>query len=254
MNARLMAMVAQPLVREAAIYAVSVPLAWAFTPPPFSWALVATLMAVALVPVLRLAPWWLLINAVFLPALVAATKLDLSPLWPFAALALLVLLYGKIWRSEVPLFFSTRRAQDALMTLLPTGRRIAFLDAGCGDGRVLAGLAAARPESCFDGVEHALGPWLAARVRCSSRKKQCRVFRGDLWGRTLAPYDVVYAFLSPAVMQRFWEKACREMRPGTLLVSAFAVPNQNSMARLDVEDAIQTQLHVWHMGLERQQP
>lgn len=254
MNARLTAIAAAPLARASATYAVSVLFAWVFTPAPLAWELVATLLSVALVPVVRLPPWWLLINAVFLPALFVVVELDLSPLWPLAALALLGLLYGRIWRSEVPLFFSSRRAQHALIKLLPTNRPIAFLDAGCGDGRVLAGLADARPESRFDGVEHAIGPWFAARLRCSGRKKQCRVFRGDLWARTLAPYDVVYAFLSPAVMQRFWDKARQEMRPGTLLVSAFAVPNQSPETRMDVGDAVHTQLHVWRMGRERRQP
>jgi hypothetical protein len=213
---------------------------------------VATLTSLALVPVVGLAPWWLVINAVFLPALIASVELDVSPVWPLAALALLMLLYGRIWRSEVPLFFSSRCAQRALAKLLPTDRPIAFLDAGCGDGRVLSGLASARPDSKFHGIEHALAPWFAARLRCSGRKEQCRVFRGDLWARTLAPYDVVYAFLSPAVMQRFWDKARREMRPGTLLVSAFGVPSVSPDERVDVEDTLRTRLHVWRMGVGRQ--
>jgi SAM-dependent methyltransferase len=237
---------AAPLTRAAAIYAVSVPFAWAVTPEPVGWEVVATLTSLALVPVVGLAPWWLVINAVFLPALLASSRLELSPAWALVALGLLVLLYGRIWRSQVPLFFSSRRAQKALARLLPAGP-IAFLDVGCGDGRVLADLAARRPESSFHGVEHALAPWFAARLRCGSRGTQCRVVRGDLWNRTLAPYDVVYAFLSPAVMDRLWEKARDEMRPGTLLVSAFAVPNVTPDEQVEVGDALQTRLHVWRM-------
>ncbi len=205
-----------------------------------------------LVPLARLGPWWLVINAVFLPALLAVLNLELPPAWSLTPLGLLVLLYGTIWRSQVPLFFSSRGAQAALADLLPLGRSISFLDVGCGDGRVLAGLAAKRPESRFEGIEHALVPWLAARLRCRTLHQQCIVHRGNLWGRTLAPYDVVYAFLSPAVMERLWQKAQREMRPGTLLVSAYCVPDVSAHERVDVADALHTRLHVWRIGLERQ--
>jgi hypothetical protein len=243
-----------PLTRAAAIYALSVPLAWALTPAGIPWELVATALTVVLVPVAGLAPWWLAINAVFLPALTTSLNLELSPFWALAVLGLLMMLYGRIWRSQVPLFFSSRRAQVALARLLPTDRPVSFLDAGCGDGRVLARLASARPDSRFEGVEHAVAPWLAARLRCSRHEHRCKVVIGNLWTRTLAPYDVVYAFLSPAVMERFWHKAQREMRPGTMLVSAFAVPNVVPHERVEVTDALRTQLHVWRIGSDTAGP
>jgi hypothetical protein len=241
-----------PLTRAAAIYCLSVPLAWTLAPRGFAWEFLAAIFALMLVPVARLGPWWLVINAVFLPALTTALKLALSPLWALAALAGLVLLYGKIWRSRVPIFFSSRRAQAALVKLLPSDRAISFVDVGCGDGRVLARLASSRPESRFEGIEHALGLWFAARLRCRSLRKQCKVLHGNLWSRTLTQYDVVYAFLSPTVMERLWDKAQREMRPGTLLVSAYGVPNVSAHEHIEVPDAFRTRLHVWRIGAERQ--
>ncbi len=243
-----------PLTRAVGINAIAAPVAWAVTPPAFAWQFVAAFLAMILAPVVGLEPWWLVINAIFLPALFTVLTLELSPAWALAALAILLLLYGRIWRSEVPLFFSTDRAQAELEKLLPSGRPISFLDVGCGDGRVLLRLAQARPESRFEGVEHAFAPWLAARFRCRTSDRHCTVHRGDLWTRSLAPYDVVYAFLSPAVMERFWDKARSEMRPGTLLVSAFGAPNVSPHERVDVDDALHTRLHVWHMGVQRPAP
>jgi SAM-dependent methyltransferase len=237
-----------PLTRAAAIYCVSVPLAWMVAPRELAWEFLAAMFALILVPIARLGPWWLVINAIFLPALIAALKLELSPLWALAALAVLVLLYGRIWRSGVPIFFSSRTAQAALAQLLPPDRSISFLDVGCGDGRVLARLASGRPDSRFEGIEHALGLWFAARLRCRRLRTHCRVIRGNLWSRTLTQYDVVYAFLSPSVMERLWEKAQREMRPGTLLVSAFGVPNVSAHEHIEVPDAFRTRLHVWRIG------
>ena len=243
-----------PLMRVAAIYGMSVPLAYALAPEGLAWEFLASTFALLLVPVMRLPAWWLVINAVFLPALSAGLTLQLSPVWALAALALLVLLYGKIWRSRVPILFSSGRAQTALAKLLPADRSISFLDIGCGDGRVLSRLASGRPDSRFEGIEHAPALWFAARLRCGRHGQQCKVVRGNLWSRTLAPYDVVYAFLSPVVMERLWHKAQREMRPGALLVSAFAVPNVSPHQRVEVSDALGTCLNVWRIGTDRPGP
>jgi hypothetical protein len=243
-----------PLPRLAAIYALSIPVALAVTPHGFQWEIVAALCAVMLVPLAGLAPWWLAINAVFLPAISAALTLELSPLWALGGLALLALFYGALWKSRVPLFFSSARMQQALAAILPPDRPIAFLDVGCGDGRVLARLAADRPDSRFDGIELAPGPWLLARMRCWSLQARCNVSRTDLWRRSLVSYDVVYAFLSPAVMERLWTKASREMRAGTLLVSAFGIPGVPADDTFDTGDLMGTQLHVWRMGADRKAP
>lgn len=246
-----MTRLAAPLPRLALIYALSIPAALLVTPRWLPWEIVAALGAVLLVPLAGLAPWWLAINAMFLPALSAALRLDLSPLWALGALALLALAYGTIWRSRVPLFFSSVRAQGALAKLLPADRPIALLDLGCGDGRVLSRLAAQYPRSRFDGIEMAFAPWLVAWLRCRGMKERCSIARADFWARSIGNYDVVYAFLSPAVMERLWGKACREMRPGTLLVSGFAVPGVAPDASFDTGDLVGTQLHVWRMGAER---
>lgn len=236
-----------PLGKLAAIYAVSVPLALMITPAGLSWDTVAAVCAMGLGWMAGLAPWWLVINALFLPALAWTLTLELSPLWALAGLVMLVLVYGRIWSSRVPLFFSSARAQAALIGLLPAGAQ-SFLDVGCGDGRVLVRLAAGRPDSRFTGVEQALVPWMLARLRCWASGGRCAVERGDLWKHDLASYDVVYAYLSPAVMPEFWKKAQSEMRPGALLVSAFAVPQATASRCIEIDDAVGTRLHVWRIG------
>ncbi len=237
-----------PLPRVAAAHAIGVPLALVLTPAGLPWIGAAAAFAAALGWLFGLAPWWLVINAVFLPALAWGLTLDISPLWALAALVALLLVYGSIWVSRVPLFFSSSRAQHALVDLLPKDEPVAFLDAGCGDARVLASLAEARPDSRFVGIEHALVPWLLARFRCWKNDVQCYVHHGDLWGHGLTPYDVVYAYLSPAVMPRFWEKARREMRPGTLLISAFEVPGITGARQVETGDRMGTRLHVCRIG------
>jgi hypothetical protein len=237
-----------PLVRVAAAHAIGVPLALMLAPAGLPWEALAAALAVALGCVFGLAVWWVAINALFVPLLSLSLEVNLSPLWACAALALLLLVYGRIWASRVPLFFSSASAQDALRSLLPRDRPIAFLDAGCGDARVIEHLATARPDSRFEGIEHALVPWLMARLRCWKHEGAYYVRRGDLWGHGLTQYDVVFAYLSPAVMLRFWEKASREMRPGSLLVTAFAVPGVDAGPCIEVGDRMNTRLHVCRIG------
>jgi hypothetical protein len=60
--------------------------------------------------------------------------------------------------------------------------------------------------------------------------------------------DIVYAFLSPRVMPRLWQKAQAEMRPGTLLVSSsFPVPDAIPEQVIDVPDRRGTRLFCYRL-------
>jgi hypothetical protein len=115
---------------------------------------------------------------------------------------------------------------------------------------VLRRLAATRPDCRFEGIEQALVPWLMARVRCWAARAECRIRRGNLWKLDLGEYDIVYAYLSPAVMPEFWAKARQEMRPGALLVSAFAIPGLEPTRSVEIDDTMRTRLHVWRVSPE----
>lgn len=236
-----------PFGQIAATYFLAVPLGWLAAGAGLPWDTSVGAFAAGAGWLIGLAPWWLAINALFVPALSFGLALDISPLWGLASFAALVLVYGGIWKSRVPLFFTTRRAVGALAALLPAGP-IRFLDLGCGDARVVTRLARRRRDSRFEGVEQALVPWLMGWLRTHLSGADCAVARGDLWSADLSRYDVVYAYLSPAVMPALWDKARREMRPGSRLVSAFGVPGVAPDESIDVGDALRTRLSVWRMG------
>src|SRR5215207_10067900 len=99
-----------PLLTLAAIHAASVAFAWVVTPAGWAWQVVAAAVAVSLSAVARMPAWWLAINAVFVPVLSWGLTLKISPLWALGALSVLMLVYGRIWKSRVPLFFSSGRA------------------------------------------------------------------------------------------------------------------------------------------------
>ncbi len=140
------------------------------------------------------------------------------------SLVLLALIYGGGVLTRVPLYNSNAVAWQALLDLMPPKTQT-FVDLGAGLGGVLAFLAQRRPELRLLGVEASPLVWLWAWWRTRPHRSHCAVHLGSLWSVDLAPFDLVFAFLSPAPMPRLWAKACGEMRPGTLLVShSFEIP------------------------------
>jgi len=199
----------------------------------------------ALIAFRRHAPrWWLPIHLGFVPLVVIVQALDIPPIWFLAAFVLLLLVFWRTDKSRVPLYLTNRDTARALLKLLPTapGR---IIDLGCGDGGLLRRLALARPDCHFSGIEHAPLTWLVARLRMLGLNN-ASVRHGDFWHESLEPYDLVYAFLSPAPMPRLWEKACAEMGTGALLVSnSFTVPDVLPAASVAVGDRRATHLYLY---------
>lgn len=167
--------------------------------------------------------WWRLIHLVFMPLSVWVHGL-LLPVWIWpTGLVLLLLIFGWTGFSRAPLYLTDRTSYAAVLQLLPE-QPCRMADLGCGDGALLRALAKARPECVFVGIEQAplwwFWAWLAARGL-----PNLHIVRGDIWRHSLAGYDLVYAFLSPAPMQRLWQKANVEMSSGAQLISnRFPVP------------------------------
>lgn len=193
---------------------------------------------------MRSPPWWLLIHLGFLPLAVIVRGLEL-PVWTWPlGLLLLVLIFWRNDRNRVPLYLSSRKSAERLLQLLPV-QPCRVLDLGCGDGRLLRHLARSRPDCRFVGVEYAPLPWLWASLAGKSLPN-LETRRQDFWSISLAEFDLIYAFLSPAPMSRLWLKASREMRPETRLVSnSFPVPDVTEDERIAVNDRSMTYFYVY---------
>jgi SAM-dependent methyltransferase len=143
------------------------------------------------------------------------------PAWVWLVLlGLLVLAYPvHAWR-DAPVFPTPRGALVDLPRHAPLpaseARRVPqVLDAGCGMGDGLIELHAAYPLAQVHGIEWS---WLW-RVVAALRCPWARVRRGDMWAQSWADFDLVYVFQRPETMPRAMDKARREMRPGSWLVS-----------------------------------
>ncbi len=167
-----------------------------------------------------------------LSLLVSGAASGLSPWWWLLPLALLLLLYPLgAWR-DAPLFPTPAGALEGLaqhVQLKPSAR---VVDAGCGLGaglRELKRACAATPVH-IEGLEWSWPLVLACRWLCPG----VRVRRADIWAADWSGYDLVYLFQRPESMRRAVDKAQREMRPGSWLVSLeFQAEGVKPTARLE---------------------
>ena len=219
---------------------------------PLLFALSCGVIAVILSYVAGLARWWLPIQFFFLPALVWMLSLNLSSNWFLAAFLILLVVYWSTFRTQVPLYLSSRKIWNALELLLPAaapGKGFTFMDLGSGIGGVLTHLAKARQDGRYYGVEAAPLPFLLSRLRISlGGYRNCQVQWGSLWDCNLAQYDMVFAYLSPVPMDQLWHKVKSEMRPGTVFISnTFAVADHQPQQTFTVDDLHRSTLYIWHL-------
>ena len=182
-------------------------------------ALVQGLLAAGLTWWRGLAIWWRAIQFGFPLALLATSTLAIPP-WAFLAIFLfLLLLYWSTYRTQVPYYPSGRKVWDAVDAALPADRPLRVIDIGSGIGGLVLALQDRRPGARIEGIELAPLPWLASYLRAKLARSPARFIRGDYDRLDLGQYDAVFAYLSPAAMGALWQKAAREMRPGSILFS-----------------------------------
>ena len=98
-----------------------------------------------------------------------------------------------------------------------------FIDAGCGDGRVLK-------EACtryhVKAIGYEINPLacLCARLRCRGMKN-VQIRRQSFWEADLSMADVLFCYLFPDLMKDLAAKAKDELKPGAIMISCnFEVP------------------------------
>ena len=215
--------------------------------PPL-WAAVGlqALLATALGRRFGLARGWLFFQAGFLPLALTLHWLAL-PSWAYLAAFLLVLLLNwNSFRHGVPLYLTSVPATLRLeVLLLSQPAEFAFIDLGCGLAGPLCHLASAYPRARFTGVETAPLTFALAWLR-SLPLRNCRIRYRSLWQTPLAPYDVVYCFLSPLPMPALWQKAQAELKPGARLISnTFGIPGVEPDQTIALGDWRSARLLVW---------
>jgi len=196
--------------------------------------------------VLRQRYWWLPIHLLFLPTAIAMLSLQL-PSWLYLlTVLLLALVFWGTVKGDVPLFLSSSAVADALASIVERENAGVFADLGAGVGSVAVPLAQRRA-MIVDAWERAPLPWLITAWRCR-KLPNATAKRASLWDCDLARYELVFAFLSPAVMAELGEKVRREMRPGSLFISSsFPIPEWETESVVQIEDRRRTTLYCYRI-------
>lgn len=145
-----------------------------------------------------------------------------DPTWALAGCAALVLVYPvRAWR-DAPLF-PTGRTSLAPLHGGPWCSALKGLDLGSGLGDGLIALRALAPQAQWTGVEMSWPLVWLSRLRCP----WARILRQDMWQLDWSAFDLVYAFQRPETMARLWDKARKEMPPGSWVLSfQFRIPDR----------------------------
>jgi hypothetical protein len=216
---------------------------------PLIFALLCGTLASAFSRIAGLARWWLFIQFAFAPALVLMLALNVPPGFFLAAFLVMLVVFWSTFRTQVPLYLSSNQVWQTLASRLPSEQPFTLVDLGSGIGGVLSYLAGARPQGRYHGIENAPLPflWSWLRIRFGGFRN-CTVHWGSLWNSDLGQYDVVFAYLSPVPMEALWQKAKKEMRPGSLFISnTFAVPDHPPQETITVKDLHHSTLYLWRM-------
>ena len=196
----------------------------------------------------RQAIWWPILHLGFTPLMLLALRVNI-PSWIYLTLfGVLVLFYWSSFRTRVPLYLSDHKAWQAIMPFLPCKQVFSFIDLGSGFGGVPLYLAPRFPHGHFYGTEIAPAPWLISRLRAYFKRSRVMFLRRDYSHLSLADYDVVFAFLSPAVMPELWHKAQTQMRQGSLFISlSFTVGSRQPDHAVTLAKGARHTLYVWRM-------
>lgn len=177
----------------------------------------------------RMPSWWRLLHVLFPLAVVVFLQFHLPQTVYLAGFLIMLSLYWSVHLTRVPFYPSFPATWHAVVHRIDAHAGTAamrVLDIGSGIGDAAFYFAKQRPQDQVMGIEIAPLPWLISQLRSKLGGHRVQFLQGDYQTLNFADHHIIFAYLSPAVMSAVWQKACREMRPNSLLISSeFAIPN-----------------------------
>ncbi|BEV08148.1 MULTISPECIES: class I SAM-dependent methyltransferase [unclassified Methylophilus] len=196
------------------------------------WLLLHICLVSLLAKAAQMPVWWRWIHAIFPVAVLGMQHINLPATVYLAGFIITLTLYWSVHNTRVPFYPSfpaTWRALHHVLEQHGDDAPLKVLDIGSGIGDLALFLASQRVHDEVSGIEIAPLPWAVSAVRALFSGTSARFTLGDYRELDFAKFDVIFAYLSPAVMPDVWQKVRAEMPAGTLFVSSeFPVPDMTA--------------------------
>ena len=153
------------------------------------------------------------------------------------------LTFSHTLKERVPLYLTNNQTTLALKKIIDNQKAKTFLDLGSGLGGVVRAMSSPEVESV--GVESAPLLWIVSSL-LSLITFRGKILRKNIWKTDLFEFDVVYAFLSPAIMTLLYQKVKAEMPKGSLFITnSFLVNDFLPSEIIELDDARKTKLYLY---------
>lgn len=217
----------------------------------FSLVLLQSMIATTIATCVGMAVWWRWIHFFFPIALWLMSIVHMPSSVYLIGFIVTLALYWTTFKTRVPFYPSRPAVWHALFEFMQKNSPNATLrtiDIGSGLGDLSMYIAQKRPQDRVEGIEIAPLPWLISLVRSRFKVSQARFILGNYEKLNFAEYDIVFAYLSPAAMSALWQKASKEMRPGSMLISLeFDIPDASTPHIIQTGKSTPN-LFVWRMA------
>ena len=138
---------------------------------------------------------------------------------------LLVYAIFKLFKFRAPLVPTSRKIAKKMVEIAEISSKKRVVDLGCGIGTILFVAEQIAPKNNFSGFEVLRPAVWFSRARAKLARSKIQFHCKDFFEADLSNSDVIFCYLWPSVMNRFYEKIYEKLKPGTKIVShAFKIP------------------------------
>lgn len=120
--------------------------------------------------------------------------------------------------AKVPFVSSKKRVLKKMIETANLKQNQKIYDLGCGDGRFLF-YAEKKSKTIGIGYEIALLPYLLAQTKKIFFNYKSKVFLKNFMTADISDADVIFCYLFPVIVVQVMEKAKKECKSGTLVIS-----------------------------------